>query len=267
MKTAIVCASILLTAAGIPLHAQQAGTTQAQVPAVTAQQPSAAASTADMRPVSGELEEKLDSKTAKAGDSVVLKTQSAAKIADGTENPRGSKLVGKVVAVKPSGDGNENSQVALQFDHIELKGGQNVAIRSELESVAPSGGDVVAPDTMAAVPSAPSAASPSAGSPTPSRSPSASAPSQASPSGEPSDSGQAAGPVPGTVVARTGSIAIRTTSIPGVLLAGNQPGQQDPRMGQSAGILLGARQNIHLNGGTRIVVNVVPLSAATGGGQ
>jgi hypothetical protein len=52
-------------------------------------------------------------------------------------------------------------------------------------------------------------------------------------------------------VARTGNIAIRTTSIPGVLVANNAPGQQDP-------------QDIELDGGTQMVVGV---SGASGGAQ
>jgi hypothetical protein len=64
------------------------------------------------------------------------------------------------------------------------------------------------------------------------------------------------------VVARTGNIAIATTSIPGVLLANNAPGQQDPRMAQASSILLGAKQDIQLDGGTQMVVGV----AGAGGG-
>ncbi|MGC1294711.1 MAG: hypothetical protein WA869_06700, partial [Alloacidobacterium sp.] len=69
-------------------------------------------------------------------------------------------------------------------------------------------------------------------------------------------------PAAGTVVARTGNIAIATTSVPGVLLANNAPGQQDPRMAQASSILLGAKQDIQLDGGTQMVVAV----AAAGGG-
>jgi hypothetical protein len=81
------------------------------------------------------------------------------------------------------------------------------------------------------------------------------------------DSGAAAGnsaPAAGTVVARTGNIAIATTSVPGVLLANNAPGQQDPRMAQASSILLGAKQDIQLDGGTQMVLGV---SAASGGAQ
>ena len=59
----------------------------------------------EMSPVNGELVSKLDSKTAKTGDSVVVQTKSSVKTADGTEIPKGSKLVGHVLAAKPSGAG------------------------------------------------------------------------------------------------------------------------------------------------------------------
>jgi len=72
------------------------------------------------------------------------------------------------------------------------------------------------------------------------------------------------GPAAGTVVAKTGQIAISTTAIPGVLLANNAPGQQDPRMARASSILLGAKQDIQLDSGTQMVVGV---SAAGGGRQ
>jgi hypothetical protein len=65
-------------------------------------------------------------------------------------------------------------------------------------------------------------------------------------------------------VGQSGAIAIRTTSIPGVLVANNAPGQQDPRMADVSSILLGARGDIDLDGGTVIVVGIAPTGA---GGQ
>jgi hypothetical protein len=165
------------------------------------------------------------------------------------------------MGVHPSGAG-ENSQVALQFDHIELKGGQSVPVHSEIQSIAPAEG--------AASPSGSAAASgtPAGGSSNPSTS-GANGSSRASgaPQASGSDPGAApagnAGPAAGTVVAKTGNIAIRTTSVPGVLVANNAPGQQDPRMAQVSSILLGAKQDIQLDGGTQIVLGV----AAGGGTQ
>jgi hypothetical protein len=225
-------------------------------------QPSAAAAAPQVEysTVKGELVEKLNSKTAKMGDSVVIKTKSNVKTPDGTEIPKGSKLVGHVTAVKPSGNGNENSQVAIQFDRAELKGGQSMAILSEIQSLSPAGGEV-ASSPAEAMPGAPSSA-PSKGTASQGGGMSGSgtatapaAPAQQMPSSQPSQS-QTSGPAVGTVVARTGNIAIRTTAIPGVLLASNEPGQPDPRMAQSSGILLGARKDIQLDEGTEVVMGV-----------
>jgi hypothetical protein len=213
-----------------------------------------------MSPVNGELVSKLDSKTAKTGDSVVVQTKSSVKTADGTEIPKGAKLVGHVLGAKPSGAG-ENSQVALQFDHIELKGGQNVAVHSQIQSIAPAGG------TASTSGSGSMSGPPAGGSANPSAS-GANGSSRASgaPQAAGGDPGAAAagngGPPAGTVVARTGNIAIATTSVPGVLVANNAPGQQDPRMAQASSILLGAKQDIQLDGGTQMVLGV----AAAGGG-
>jgi hypothetical protein len=203
--------------------------------------------------VNGELVDKLDTRTAKTGDSVVIK---------------GSKLIGRVTQVKPSGDAKDNSQVALQFDRVELKGGQNVAIHSEIQSLSPSGSDTPnsSPDTMAATPSGPSGPMPSAPGGSMNGPGSAAAQSQPQPQmngGPPAAS--FAGPAAGTIVARTGNIAIRTTSIPGVLLANNEPGQQDPRMAQASGILLGAKKDVHLDGGTKVVIGVAAAAGTNSG--
>jgi hypothetical protein len=211
-----------------------------------------------MSSVNGELVSKLDSKTAKTGDSVVVQTKSSVKTADGTEIPKGSKLVGHVLGAKPSGAG-ENSQVALQFDHIELKGGQSVPIHSQIQSIAPAGGSASASGSSGM------SGTPAAGSANPSTS-GVNGGSRASgaPQGTSADSGAAAengAPAAGTVVAKTGNIAIATTSVPGVLLANNAPGQQDPRMAQASSILLGAKQDIQLDGGTQMVVGVATAGA------
>ena len=275
MKTGTTLVSTLFALASFPLLAQQpppasqppnrpaaqqnpAGTEPAS-PNSPAASPEAPA--VEMSPVNGELVSKLDSKTAKTGDSVVVQTKSSVKTADGTEIPKGSKLVGHVMGVHPSGAG-DNSQVALQFDHIELKGGQNVPVHSQIQSIAPAGGAASTSGSEAM------SGPPAGGSPNSSTSgTSGGSSASGAPQGTGGDPGAVAGngaPAAGTVVARTGNIAIRTTSVPGVLLANNAPGQQDPRMAQTSSILLGAKQDIQLDGGTQIVLGV---SAAGGGTQ
>jgi hypothetical protein len=256
MKTRTMLATTVFTIASFPLLAQQSPAANQPDSPAAQQNPSSTeqatpnsadasptASAVEMSPINGELVSKLDSKTAKTGDSVVVQTKASAKTADGTEIPKGSKLVGHVIGAQSSGAG-ANSQVALLFDHIELKGGQSLPVHSQIQSIAPAGGAATGSATS--------------GSPAGSASnPNASGAAGAAPAA--SD-----GPAAGTVVAKNGQIAIITTSIPGVLLANNAPGQQDPRMAQASSILLGAKQDIQLSSGTQVVVGI---SAAGGAAQ
>ena len=91
----------------------------------------------EMRPVSGELQGKLDSKTARPGDRVVLKTTDKAKTADGTVIPKGSRLVGHVTEVQRHDSAHAASRMGIVFDRAELKNGQTVDILSRIESVGP----------------------------------------------------------------------------------------------------------------------------------
>ena len=300
MKSGTALAATLLALASFPLLAQQPapanqpntpapqqnppaatpGATQTPPAAAPQSSPAPATETAappaaaavEMRPVNAELETKLDSKTAKAGDNIVVKTKTAIKTADGTVIPKGSKLVGHITGVQPSGAG-ANSQVALQFDHIELKGGQSMPVQSQIQSIAPpegsasTGGGDVSGRPMTAPQAAGAAGTSSPGMSGASGANKASAaPAQSTAAGsEPGAAAPAAGggPAAGTVVAKNGSIAIQTTSIPGVLLANNAPGEQDPRMAKTSSILLGAKKDIQLDGGTQMVVG---LSASASGG-
>jgi hypothetical protein len=247
-------------------------------------QPAPAPSTANspemasphLRPVTGELVDKLDTKSAKAGDSVVVKTTETATTENGVEIPKGSKIVGHVVDVAPQGAGEDNSRLTIQFDQAEVKGGQSMPIRSIIQSVAPPGTPAVADAA-----SGPPAATPSGGSeatgsgagmsrpgapgsssnPTPgsAQATPGTSPSQPSPSGQAQAGGS---PAPGTVIATKGNIAIRTTSIPGVLLVGSVTGQP---FSNAAGALLGAKQDVHLEGGTVMVVAIATAPPAVSG--
>lgn len=113
-----------------------------------------AAGNAQMRPVRGELQSKLDSKTAKVGEPVVLKTTEKTKTADGFIIPKGSRLVGHVTEVEAHAKGHARSSMGIAFDRAELKNGQSFAIHSVIESVGPSAAQLEAAsmaneDTMA----------------------------------------------------------------------------------------------------------------------
>jgi len=226
-------------------------------------QATATAPVAEMRSVHAELVSKLDTKTAKTGDDVVVETKSAVKTADGTEIPKGTKLLGHVVAVQPS-TGGTNSQVALAFDHAQLTSGQSLPIQSEIQSIAPAGGEEAASSGARSVPAAVPGGTDPGGAPSGSaRGMTGSTPGSAAGNASETEAAQAGNgqSAAGTVVGKNGNIDIRTTSIPNVLLANNQPGQQDPRMAKASSILLGAKQDVQLAGGTQMVLAVATLPA------
>lgn len=103
MKTGTAFVTTLFALAGFALPAQQpspANQPQPGSPAASAEAPAV-----EMSPVNGELVNRLDSKTARAGDSVVVQTRSPVRTADGTEILKGSKLVGHVMVARPSAAG------------------------------------------------------------------------------------------------------------------------------------------------------------------
>ena len=241
MKLRTHLAATLVALATSPIWAQQPAASQAPGSASPQEMstPQAASPAAEMTSVNAELVSKLDTRTAKTGDSVVVQTNTAIKTPEGTEIPKGSKLVGHIVAVQPSAAG-QTSQMALLFDHIELSGGQSMPVHSQIRSITPAGGAASndTPQSMSAPPANPGTPQPQG---------SAAAPPPAAETGP---------PPAGTVVAKTGNIDIRTTSVPGVLIANNMPGQQDPRMTHASSILLGAKRDVQLESGTQMVVGV-----------
>lgn len=93
--------------------------------------------TANLQPVSGQLIGKLDSKSAKVGQQVVLKTTQAFRTADGTMLPKGTHLLGHVTSVRPHRSKRDDGDLGIEFDRALLKGGRTVPIHSVIESVAP----------------------------------------------------------------------------------------------------------------------------------
>lgn len=223
------------------------------------------ATNAQLRPVKGELVTRIDAKKAKAGEPVVIKTTEKAATANGVVIPKGSKILGHITDVQPHTKQNPNAKVTLQFDKAELKSGQTLPIRSVIESVAPA-------TTASNSGMSPFAGGmPAAGGGTPAGSPTGSSPS-GSPGMQPTQTTQTQGsteammsaeqnnaaPQPGTVVATQGNVAVKTTAIPGVLIATNANGQP---FSNASGALLGAKQNVDLDGGTKVTLAIADIPA------
>jgi hypothetical protein len=302
IKAATVVAVALAAFSSFPSPAQQEQQPTQQVQPAPAQNPASAGNdqpspaAAQLTPVKGELQDKLDSKSAKQGDSVVVKTKEDLKFPGGADIPKGSKLIGHVTNVQARADGKENSQIAIQFDRAELKGGQNMAIESVIRSVSPaegSGADNSVPGAYGAnagVQSAPVQGAPVQGAPVQgaqggmassssgmsgsnggtnpeSNHPGLASNTTAQPGGTDQTTSTRAStgmPAPGSILARNGNVAIRATSIPGVLLANDINGLP---FTNASGMLLGARRDIHLDGGTEMVVAVAAAPAGAGAGM
>lgn len=150
MKTIKFLATAVLAAACVPLisreaGAQDEGTDSSQKAVYATQGPmgfgdASASHSWEMSAVTGELEEKLSSATAKAGDRVVLKTTEKVVTADGTVIPRGTRLVGHITQVQTSDATHRFAQLAIAFDHAELKNGQSIAIFTLIRGVNSSAG-------------------------------------------------------------------------------------------------------------------------------
>jgi len=84
-----------------------------------------------------ELDKLIHVKRVKTGDAVMAHLTAAAKLGDGTELAKGSKLVGSVTDVKVKADKEGPSKLGLLFTSAVLKNGKEIAVRMALVTVAP----------------------------------------------------------------------------------------------------------------------------------
>ncbi len=146
MKALAFVAMVIATITSIPLLAQQvSGSGSANDSAKTTYTAAtggfgdqAASHAWEMSSVTGELDGKLDSKTARVGDRVVLKTTQKVQTSDGTVIPKGSRLVGHVTAVQAYSKEHGAAQMGIAFDRAELKNGQSIAVHTLIRGVNPS---------------------------------------------------------------------------------------------------------------------------------
>jgi hypothetical protein len=153
MRIAVLLAAASVIFSSIPLLAQQfgVGAQQGAASAIamtgtnstlkttssTTTSSSTAAKAERITTVSGELEGKLDAKTARVGETVVLKTTGQVTTADGTVIPKGTRLIGHVTEAQAHDSSHSDSQLGIAFDRAALKNGQSLSIDSTIESVNP----------------------------------------------------------------------------------------------------------------------------------
>ena len=260
------------------VKATQSANASAQAGPASAQVSGSASANAEMRPVNTELVGKLDSKSARAGDTVVVKTTEKVRTADGLVIPKGSRLIGHVAAVQAHGSGQSDSAISVVFDRAELKSGASVGIHSVIQTVAPPVSAAAAGsmdgDSSIAAPIGAGARSGgggrlggglAGGALGATTSVAGGTASNLGATGGSAASGLGAttnGAVQSTAglagstttgvgggVGATGSLAAHATGIPGVMLAGDASGS-------ASGMLTASRKNIHLDSGTQMVMGV-----------
>jgi hypothetical protein len=264
--------------------AQGSGNASASSPRGSAAASGMAAGAAEMRPVNGELVGKLDSKTAKVGDPVIVKTTEKARTAEGTEIPKGSRLIGHVTQVQAHGNGSQDSYLGLQFDRAELKNGQSMGISSVIQSLSPSAAAMNAAaagndDMFASGPAGGGAVAGggrgglgggalgggaglaggagavaggtvrSAGSLAGNAGSAVGSSAGAAMNGTANTAVNAGQGSLNGAVSGTGAMAAHATAIPGVMLAGDATGS-------ASGMLSASKKNVHLDSGTLMVLAV-----------
>jgi hypothetical protein len=85
--------------------------------------------------VNAELTKGIDVKKAKAGDLVYARTTIAVTLADGTELPKGTKLIGKVTEARAKSSSDKTSHVAFSLEQAETKDGHEIPLRVMVTSV------------------------------------------------------------------------------------------------------------------------------------
>jgi hypothetical protein len=214
--------------------------------------------------VQTELIRKVDSKNAVVGQEVTARTRQNATLADGTELPKGTQLVGRVTQVQASEKGGAGSMLAMIFDHAELRGGQVLPLHSVMRGVAPAAfvtASDSSTDSLMAVPASPMGGNASGSGN--GRSGGAAVGGSGSARGAPVRTagvgptlGGALDPVtrtPGGVVSSAGenvSSAPRATGLPGIMLSTSASAD-------ASGTLTAAGKNISLDSGTQITLGVI----------
>jgi hypothetical protein len=90
---------------------------------------------ADSNTVDAVLDKSLDAKKNKTGDQVSATLSADMKSGNGLSIPKGSKLVGHITEAKPKAKGDPNSQLAIAFDKVVPKGGNEIPVHASIRGL------------------------------------------------------------------------------------------------------------------------------------
>ena len=202
------------------------------------------------------LNSSVDSKKAKPGEQITAHTTEAVKSTDGRMIlPKGTKLIGHVTQASARGNGQEQAMLAIQFDKAVLKDKQEMPLNVTIQAIA-------APPQQASSSAFGGSSAGGAGAPgtSPSNNPSMSGSRGARPDGTPpADSYPSANSTgaPGGEPNSGGPLPANMRGVyglDGVRITANANGEGT--------VLTSSAKNVHLDGGTRLLLAVQPQSAS-----
>jgi hypothetical protein len=85
--------------------------------------------------VDAELTKQIDAKRAKVGDVVEARISNSAKLPDGTELPKGTKVTGAVTDVRAKSKSDKTSHLAFNLNQAVTKDGHEVPLRVMVTSI------------------------------------------------------------------------------------------------------------------------------------
>lgn len=196
-----------------------------------------------------ELSKSIDAKKAKVGDEVIAKTMDDF-LSDKNEMlaPRGSQIVGHVAEVAPH-QGNSPSTLGIAFDKMVSKGGTELPLKASIQAIGPPESNATFNEPMG-------------GQAAPGGMPSMSSPGRGAYGGTAPNSGgtmpgnanPTAAPIPDTASAptRNGPLSPNAQGVVGMSgLSLSTGAAQDS-------LLTSPRHNVKLDGGTQMILRVLP---------
>lgn len=103
-----------------------------------AQAGTAAAAPASAPVMEAKISTNLSTKNGKVGATITAKTERSYKLQDGTDLPKGSRLIGTVSEVQSKKAGNGDSMLTFRFDQVEPKGGAAIPIHGMVVAIGPN---------------------------------------------------------------------------------------------------------------------------------
>jgi len=128
-------AMVVLTFAALPCSLAAQAQTQPSTQAGTPPQGTVSQQNPPAVLMAVELSKALDSKKAKSGDPVEAKTLQDMKAPNGTDIPRGSKVIGHVTQASAHSKDQPQAQLGFVFEKIVTRSGQEFPLRGVLQAV------------------------------------------------------------------------------------------------------------------------------------